>query len=255
MKLDLIRPYIVGPMKRVGSKNDGGYVIPKNLPDTKLLISFGLGDDWSFEKELLRQGGIDRFVFYDHTVSLRSLLSRTKSRAFTRNFFPMPFIYRVLVLVNYFIDFKVKRFPHIQKEVTLLGSDNSKTNLGEIAKSLNQLDFILKVDIEGSEYLLINQISELSMRIPLLIIEFHNVNRKREDFETSLNTLLEKYILCHAHANNFEPISLEGIPDAIELTFGRKDIYHGVEQPTSIPILGLDAPSARNRGDYTIKFL
>ena len=38
---------------RIGSANDGGYVIPKkNINKIDLLISFGISDNWDFEKHL-----------------------------------------------------------------------------------------------------------------------------------------------------------------------------------------------------------
>ena len=37
---------------RVGKNNDGGYCVPKkSVINSDLLFSFGLNDDWSFEKD------------------------------------------------------------------------------------------------------------------------------------------------------------------------------------------------------------
>ena len=53
---DLIFPYQVGPMERIGRNGDGGYVLPSSiLPQTKTVISLGIGDDWSFETEFRSQ--------------------------------------------------------------------------------------------------------------------------------------------------------------------------------------------------------
>jgi hypothetical protein len=36
----------------LGQKNDGGYSIPKkSLENSKIILGFGLSDDWSFEKD------------------------------------------------------------------------------------------------------------------------------------------------------------------------------------------------------------
>ena len=46
------KPNYKADLIRLGSKNDGGYCISKlALQDTSILYSFGLGDDWSFEKQ------------------------------------------------------------------------------------------------------------------------------------------------------------------------------------------------------------
>ena len=40
-------------LKRIGSNNDGGYLVGKNsLKKANCLISFGINDDWSFELSL-----------------------------------------------------------------------------------------------------------------------------------------------------------------------------------------------------------
>ena len=54
---------------RLGKDNDGGYLIPKqSLNYTKMLYSFGLNDDFSFEKEFYDKTGT-KIICYDHAVS------------------------------------------------------------------------------------------------------------------------------------------------------------------------------------------
>ena len=255
MKLELIRPQSVGRMRRVGSKNDGGYVVPEDFPEITTVVSLGLGDNWSFEKQLLEEGIIEQFVFYDHTVSIRSLFLRATRRLSRRNFKTDALAYRVLILFRYFVDFKIKRFGHVSKEITQLESTKVKTNLMEVANNVAYSQFALKVDIEGDEYFLVNQIIETSARIPLLIIEFHNTELKRVEFEDAILKLKEFFIICHVHPNNFEPISSDGIPIAMEITFGRKDRYHFQGSIDSLPIQSLDSPSSANRADYEISFI
>lgn len=66
---------------RIGSDNDGGYLVEKNsLLASKYLISFGLVLNWSFEKEFfnLRKCPID---CYDHTIKY-SMLKKIVERIF-----------------------------------------------------------------------------------------------------------------------------------------------------------------------------
>jgi hypothetical protein len=254
MDKDIIRPQSVGAMQRIGSKHDGGYVIPKNLPLVELIVSFGLGDDWNFEKELLRLGIIHSFVFYDHTVSTKSLINRVNSRISSRNFSFSALLFRVIILVRYIADFKAKKYSHIRKKITEFESDSRNTTLLEVATSIPSKEFILKIDIEGSEYLLIDQICSVSHRVPLLIIEFHNTEANQARFEDAMEKLLKLYVNCHVHANNYEQIRENGIPQALEFTFGRKDIYVGDRYIGSLPIPGLDSPSCPNRPDHEILF-
>ena len=54
-------PYSLKPkyeydLIRLGSKNDGGYLIEKNsLYKTEYLLSFGVSTDWNFEKEFIKK--------------------------------------------------------------------------------------------------------------------------------------------------------------------------------------------------------
>ena len=53
LKLPLIfRPEKESNFVRLGRNNDGGYIVPVDAAkDSNLLLSFGLDDDWSFEKD------------------------------------------------------------------------------------------------------------------------------------------------------------------------------------------------------------
>ena len=67
-------PYFFKPnfkteLIRVGKENDGGYCIPKkSLNNTSILYSFGLGDDWSFEKQFRMYSGA-KVVCVDYSVT------------------------------------------------------------------------------------------------------------------------------------------------------------------------------------------
>ena len=84
--LDL-QPHQVGPLERIGSRNDGGYVIPQWLPEKMTLISFGVGDNWSFEKNCLEKKIVSNSIMFDHTVGLGVFLSRIQLRLLAKNFF------------------------------------------------------------------------------------------------------------------------------------------------------------------------
>ena len=61
---------------RIGMDHDGGYLIPKqSLSQTKLLYSFGLGDNWSFEEMFYNKTGA-KIICYDHTVDWELFLKK-----------------------------------------------------------------------------------------------------------------------------------------------------------------------------------
>ena len=68
------KPLYQTELIRVGRDNDGGYLIPKqSLNQTKLLYSFGLSDDWSFEEEFYNKTNA-KIICYDPTVNWKLFL-------------------------------------------------------------------------------------------------------------------------------------------------------------------------------------
>ena len=52
--LNFLKPIIVKNLFRLGRKEDGGYVVDKDvIKKSDTLLSFGLGSDWSFETDYL----------------------------------------------------------------------------------------------------------------------------------------------------------------------------------------------------------
>ena len=254
MNISDLQPYQVGPMERIGSRNDGGYVIPKWLPTRMILISFGVGDNWSFERSCLKKKIVLNAVMYDHTVDLNQFVSGIRSRLLTRKFDFKSLTYRVLVAIKYLRDFSNRSLIHVRKEITKNESSQSKTNLLEIARNLGGAPFILKVDIEGAEYDIVEQIVVLNEKIPVLLIEFHETEKHRHSFESILEILKKNYILSHTHANNYDGLSIDGIPKTLELTFCNRDFYSATQVISELPVPSLDQASAPNRPDISIKF-
>ena len=70
-KYNILLPVKNEKLKRMGRNSDGGYVIDENISNNcKTLISFGLGNDWSFEKDYIKQNSDAKIYIYDHTVSI-----------------------------------------------------------------------------------------------------------------------------------------------------------------------------------------
>lgn len=254
MDIRILQPYDVGNMIRVGNQNDGGYVIPRELPDMDVLVSCGLGDNWSFEKSFVHNKFARDFIVFDHTVSNSVFFNRFIKRLFTSPIKLKAVYYRLLVLLRYLIDFRLFRWKHVKKQITREHSDAKRTNISEIAEQLQQSTFALKIDIEGDEYLIIEQIISLSARVPLLVIEFHETDSMRAQFHEALMNLAVKYKIVHTHCNNFTGISSDGIPLTVELTFLRTDLVLTKERVNSIPREGMDSPSSPDRPDITVEF-
>lgn len=259
LTLNGLQPYQHESLIRCGAKNDGGYLVPSNI-NADLLISLGLGDSWQFEIDLIKNNQVKKFFVFDHTVDPRKLLMKIFTRLNPGKFHLQALIYRLFVLINCLRYFLFSQSTHIRKKVSRDGSKSNEKeiNLIEIFDKFVEsptTTIILKIDIEGSEYEIIEQILNLSKQILLLVIEFHDIHKQCEKFLNNLNQLKSKYVLIHSHWNNYSKIDVNYIPDAVEFTFINDYLYLGNKKVEKLPLSGLDSPSTQMRPDYSIKFL
>jgi hypothetical protein len=68
--LNYLRPIQINDLFRVGNNADGGYVIPyKAFKQIDTIVSFGLGENFSFEKHAHLLNNKLNIIVYDHTVN------------------------------------------------------------------------------------------------------------------------------------------------------------------------------------------
>src|ERR1700730_3553688 len=73
IQLSDFRPVACEQLARIGSANDGGYVVPLGaVKAANALLSFGLSHDWTFERDFKKHNAGAVVHCYDHTVSLRT---------------------------------------------------------------------------------------------------------------------------------------------------------------------------------------
>ena len=219
-KYNILLPVKNEKLKRMGRNSDGGYVIDENIGNNcKTLISFGLGNDWSFEKDYIKQNSDAKIYIYDHTVSIWPYIRDVTK--YLRRFLTFrenlkSLSGRIKKLVN-FITFISSKNVKFYKEKIVLGTINRVFN-----RISNKEKVIIKIDIEGSEFEIIEEISQLSERIEMAIFEFHELDKNEKIFISSIKKLQEKFMIVHLHGNNHCPQTLEGLPIALEMTFINK---------------------------------
>ena len=222
-------PYKVEKLIRFGRKFDGGYLVCSDATkQIDNLITLGVGDDISFEIDMEKSSSLKSVHMYDYTVNhflfiriilkyLRRLLTfRTKVDNFT---------YSIMNYVN-FIKFNNKKnvFLYKQKVVDEI-KDKTDIDLNNIFKKIKSNKNLLKIDIEGNEYSIIEQISQNSSNIKMLIIEFHFIKNKKKLFTDSVKKLLDNFDIIHIHANNyFELENNDTFFEVLEITFVNKEI-------------------------------
>jgi len=189
-------------LKRLGSKNDGGYVFCDLNREYSKLISFGVGDNTDFESELSPL--VDFIDLYDFTIDQlpREVLKGTFHK----------------------------------KGLAPIATDGFLTISDAADDVLDDNDLLLKIDIEGGEWDSIDATDERLLRnFSQIFLELHDLHlvHKKEQLEKYirvLNKLRKNHFLVSVHANNWSPYSvIRGVPlpDTIEITLLRKDLYAG----------------------------
>ena len=245
-KYNFLIPYKVKKLIRFGRKFDGGYLVCSDaIKEIDNLITLGVGDDISFEIDLEKNNSLKMVHMYDYTVNhflfikiifkyLRRLITfRTKINNLT---------FSIRNYLN-FIKFNKKKNVFLYKQrVVNEVKDKIDINLTNIFDKLKNDNNLLKIDIEGSEYSIIDQINQKSSSIKMLIIEFHFINNKKNLFINSVKKLLGSFDIIHIHANNYFNLKKnDNFFEVLEITFVNKKINkHKKNYRYNFPLKDLD---------------
>ena len=245
---------------RLGNENDGGYIVEENsVRSSEILISFGLSDDWSFESDFSKLGE-KKIYTYDYSVNLRFwIVNFIKSLI---NIFllrePLNNIKKLKEFYNYKFFFDKKNNFHYKKFISPKSMRKNMLNnnfITDLDNNLQNLEknFFLKIDIEGSEYRILDQIIKNSKKINGLAIEFHDFDLHQNVIKKFVNELDLK--LVHIHVNNYGTINSDGIPSTIEFTFSSKEfISNDLNNDKVYPVVNLDKPCNKNEIDHKVIF-
>jgi hypothetical protein len=239
---------------RLGRDNDGGYVISStSISDTQMILGLGLSDDWSFEEDMARRTGAE-VVCVDHTVHSefwrrKAILAFMKMFAFRHG--PAGVVRQIATWFAYHRFFRTGGATHIRKKIG--GSGSGGMDLRALLELCPDGGVFLKMDIEGWEYRILNQVIEYADRFSGVVIEFHDVDLHRERIEAFICEL--KLPLVHIHANNAASLDGRGDPMVLELTFGHQgDRRNPQRQIVSYPIVGVDQPNDLRCEDIELVF-
>jgi hypothetical protein len=260
-KYKAVLPNILKPFKsnkynllRIGPKKDGGYVIDKRIIyKSKTIVTCGLNDDWEFEKHYLKINPETKVIAYDHTVNKKFWKKRFKKDILALFLLKKISINKILDVFKY-IDYKFffKNNIHISKKVVLFKNGKNEISIKEILKKKKNI--ILKIDIEGDEYKILNTINREQDKINLLIIEFHNISKNISKIKKFLSN--SRFKIIHIHANNYGGIDRFNNPNVIEVTLlnSKKFFVNKQKNRQKYPIEGLDFKNLKRRHDINIKF-
>lgn len=239
-----LRPAAPDDLIRVGSSGDGGYVLPRRvLSHVRAVLGMGLFDDWSFEEWIYERTGA-KIAIFDHTVHWRFWLRRTathfvrgvlQGNTERRKKLAIPFAYRR------FFDGTARR--HFQ-----IGIGHAPGMVGlEKAMQLADMrdDILLKVDIEGAEYEILDAIVANRKSLVACVIEFHLIDQHLGALQKFIAKMNKDFALVHFHANNFDVDDSGGYSSFIELSFMARRLLAPGEAMVEhdLPLPGLDQPS------------
>jgi hypothetical protein len=212
---------------RIGGAADGGYLVPNDLEGIEVCFSPGVSIIADFESDLAARG----------------------MRCF---------------LADYSVDSPPVRNGLFHFEKKFLGhtNDSKYTTLDSWVErnAPNQRDFILQMDIEGSEYPVIIDTSQETLRkFRILVIEFHRMESLYDRYgfdliDLTFRKLLKDFAVVHAHPNNFaKPVALGqyAIPPFMEFTFLRKDRISSRQPALAFPH-PLDRKNVAGNEDFSL---
>lgn len=248
MKLpNIFKPKFSYDLIRIGSNHDGGYLIEKSsLKNADFLLSFGISTNWQFEYEFINKANVD-FLAFDGSIN-KDFWDEEKKQAINK--------LKKLSVNKYlrylYLKFSFNKFFNKNKLVTKFigsGSNNflsfkEAILLGGVKKNL-----FLKIDIEGSEYDILDEILEEQDKIIGLAIEFHNCNINKNNIINFIKNF--KNELVHIHANNYENFKNNEIPDTLEITFSKSPTVSG--NFIDLPHL-LDRPNRKKNKEIKLTF-
>ena len=255
-----LRPVKNNNLIRLGVKKDGGYVVDKKIIEKcKTLISFGLGPDWSFELDYKKINNNAEIFMYDYTVStlpyVKQILKYLKRFCtFRANYSSVKS--RISYLCSYLSFIKAKHVTFFKEKITYPVTDSGETDIKKVFSRIHKDEkVILKCDIEGSEFDIINQNVSYSHRIEMMVVEFHWLDRNEEKLSSTINKFQKNFDIIHIHGNNHCEQLSSGLPVALEVTFLNKKFRDAkIEYVNNFPLKDLDYPNNPNKKDISFSF-
>jgi hypothetical protein len=225
--LDWLKPWDV-ELARIGNPGDGGYLVPTALINKcDGLLSMGLGENWTFDEHWHELKPNDPIHMYDGTVTKASLPEHA---------WQWPDRDLCSMYEQFF-----NCTPGVRHYMEMIGNGRTDTNLETCIRRLGVKNIFLKMDIEGGEYTLIDDLIRYKDNILGMATEIHGVNTRRDLFCQSMFKICSEYVIVHVHANiGVPPFGPEGLTDALEITFLRKDLCEARTQRNELYIPGLD---------------
>jgi hypothetical protein len=158
---------------RLGNQNDGGYVVPIDaVTVASALLSFGLAHDWKFERDFKKRNPGAVIHCYDHTVSALTAFQYSLGQ-FLRFMIRLKMVYlsRAFTWIDYLLFFRADKI-HFRQRIWRDRQDNSVTVDDAFDRLPKGAQVFVKMDIEGSEYRVLDDLLRVCPETSSRITEF-----------------------------------------------------------------------------------
>lgn len=191
------------PLTRLGEDGDGGYLLPEDFGNIKYAFSPGVSNKVSFEQALYKKYTIRSFLLDGSIESPPEDIGLACAD------------FDGLFLKSFDGD----------------GCTTLETWVNEKTGNERDLDIILQMDIEGSEYeVIISTPQKIINRFRIIVMEIHFLDQLITDeigiFSAFLKKMNRNHVPVHLHPNNHAPLfEMHGIlvPSVLEVTWLRRD--------------------------------
>tara|TARA_B110001452_G_C15153483_1_gene401430 strand:+ start:74 stop:892 length:819 start_codon:yes stop_codon:yes gene_type:complete len=266
-KYNFLKPVLCDDLTRLGNNFDGGYIVSKKIiKNSKILISFGYSYEPSFEYDYIKHTSGQVYI-YDYSCSsfkligrfLESLLKfifRTNRKKKGPKFYFQSLIEHLSFTRNSRVNFYQKK---IIGNFSVNNSNffESTSTIENIFEKIKYDKVILKCDIEGSEYEIIDDFLNYHDKIDLAVIEFHNLEKDLKRFTDGVKKILKYFSIVHIHGNNYNSLLKDvNLPSVPEITFiSNRLIKEQKSGNKKFPIELLDYPNNLSEKDLFFNFM
>jgi FkbM family methyltransferase len=198
--------------KWYGSSYGGFYINPKLLNARSVVYSFGIGKDISFDKKCIKEHncrvhGFDPTPKSINYVSIFNELNNFSFHAYGISGTETG-------VVNFYLPKNPKGVSGSLEKTNVVSEENKieveMKTYGDILKELGHSHVdVLKMDIEGSEYSVLESILDGGYSIDQFLIEFHDRLFDNENYRSKqvVDKMHENGYEVFAHSSTFEEIS------------------------------------------------
>jgi hypothetical protein len=201
--------YNLNHIIRIGSIRDGGYFVTKRLVENSaFLISAGISYNAEFERDFKDINPNCRIIMIDGSYNFISYFLRP----FYWFFFKKSYKSKISGLIDMILlkneEIFIKKF---------IGTSSGISLSFLIDKYIGDEQGYFKMDIEGSEYGLLDQIIKYKSHFNGISIEFHNVPDHIDEINNFISSI--SMGLIGLKINEIGGLAANGIPNTIELCF------------------------------------